>query len=438
MSQSIRSRDNGRFKRNWNSRRRSIRSICAQVVTVCIALSAPRVLVTAGGRAFPDTSARIAVLTDQLPGNMTSAQQRFAATHYVGTQKLTRDLSRPLRAINPQFLVLHYHLGMWQSAPNVMYVVNGNGWGNDYDEVNKHESWFWHNPANQRVASNQDGKLLMNVSDPGFRRYWSDSIAAQVQAGDYDGVFLDSASPALLQWEARNPEDPRLRATGARYNAFPELGGKTWIAAWEEWITDLDRSLAAKGIPLIPNAGALATTWDNTDYSLTAGVFCEGFLDPGLSPVDWRAAMNQTLSLVRQHKIVILQSYVSPTDVAKRRYLLANYLLAKGSQTYVAYFASTLDWYPEWTLDLGVAKGSASRVDDLSWKGVYRRDFANGLVLVNPGERDVRVDLADTFKRVLPEGGGRVAENGTVTGRIATSNVTTLEIRGKSAEILLR
>ena len=147
--------------------------------------------------------------------------------------------------------------------------------------------------------------------------------------------------------------------------------------------------------------------------------------------------MNQTLSLVR-NKIVILQNYVSPSDVAKRRYLLANYLLVKGSRTYISYFQTSLDWYPEWTLDLGVAQKSASKVDELSWKGVYRRDFANGVALVNPDDRSVRVDLGGTFRRVMPEGGGTVAENGTVTGRVATSNVTMLEIPGKSAEILLR
>jgi hypothetical protein len=290
------------------------------------------------------------------------------------------------------------------------------------------------------VTSNQDGKLLMNVSDPGFRRYWSESLAAQVQAGDYDGVFLDSASPALLQWEARSPEDARLRGQGARYNAFPELGGKTWIAAWEDWIRQLNQSLASKGIPLIPNAGAFATTWDNTDYSLSAGVFCEGFFDPGLSTVDWKAAMNQTISLVRQNKIVILQNYLgSPSNLAKRRYLLASYLLAKGSKTYVSYFAtSTLDWYPEWTLDLGSAEKTATTVDDLSWKGVYRRDFAKGVALVNPNTRSVRIDLGGMFKRVEPEGGGAVGADGAAGGRILTSNVTTIEIPGKSGEILLR
>ena len=394
----------------------------------------------ANRRPFPDTSTRIAVLTDQFPGGMTEAQVRFAATHYVGTQKLTLERSRPLRAINPGFLVLHYHLAMWQSAPNVTFITDGNAWANDYAAVNAHESWFWHNREHQRVTSNKDGKLLMNVSEPGFREYWRDSLVRQVEDGEYDGVFLDSASPALLQGEARSPADPRLFADGVRTNTFDELGGKSWIAAWQDWIADLDRSLSTRRIPLIPNVGGLVTTWDNTDYSLTAGVFCEGFLDPGFSTEDWNAAANQTLALVRRNKIVILQNYLpSADDVAKRQFLLASYLLVKGARTYIAYFAlDPLEWYPEWDLDLGAAQKSPVNLGDLSWNGIYRRDFDNGIVLVNPGTSAVQVNLEATFKRTEPTGGGAVSSDGTVSGRVQTIPVTALEIGAKRAEILLR
>jgi hypothetical protein len=394
----------------------------------------------ANRRPFPDTSTRIAVLTDQLPGAMSEAQVRFAATHYVGTQKLTLNLSRPLRAINPRFLVLHYHLAMWQSAPNVLFITDDNTWANDYPSVNAHESWFWHNRERQRVTSNNDGKLLMNVSDPGFRQHWRDSLIRQVENGDYDAVFLDSASPALLQGEARAPADPRLFADGVRTNTFEELGGKSWIAAWEDWIANLNRALSAKGIPLIPNVGGLVTTWDNTNYSLTAGVFSEGFLDPGFTTEDWRAAADQTLALVRGNKIVILQNYLpSANDVARRRFLLASYLLVKGGRTYVVYLASdSLEWYPEWDLDLGAAQTSAVTIDDLSWNGIYRRDFDKGVVLVNPGTSAVRVTLEATFNRIEPVGGGAVSRDGTVSGRVDTIPVTTLEIGAKSAEVLLR
>jgi len=131
-------------------------------------------------RAFPDTSATIAILADQLPGGLTAAQQRVVADRFVGTQKLTLDLSRPLRALKPSFLVLHYHLAIWQSAPGVSFIVDGGTWGNDYREVDKHEAWFWHNANGQRVASSVDKKLLMNVGDAAFTKYWGDSIVEQV------------------------------------------------------------------------------------------------------------------------------------------------------------------------------------------------------------------------------------------------------------------
>src|SRR6185369_7907116 len=189
---------------------------------------------------------------------------------------------------------------------------------------------------------------------------------------------------------------------------------------WEDWIADLDHSLSTKAIPLIPNVGGLVTTWDNSDYSLSAGAFCEGFLDPAFSTEDWKAAANQTLSLVRRNKIVILQNYLpSADDVARRRFLVAGYLLVKGARTYVAYFASNpFEWYPEWDLDLGAAQNSAVTIDDLSWKGIYRRDFDRGIVLVNPGTSAVHVTLDATFNRLTPVGGGAVSRDGTASGHI--------------------
>ncbi len=393
----------------------------------------------ASARAFPDVSTRVGVLTDQLPSAMTDAQVRFAATHYVGSQKLTADVSSRLRAVTPGFLVLHYRLAMWQSAPDVRYILDGRNWSNDFPVVDDHEDWFWHNPSGRRIASNQDGKLLMNIGNPGFRAYWRESLAAQVAAGDYDGVFLDSASPALLQGEARSPVDPRLFDTGVRVNRMPELGDRTWIDAWQDWMADLDASLASKGIPLIPNVGSLITTWDNTDYSLTAGAFSEGFLDPAFDESDWKAAANHTLALVRKNRIVILQNYLrDPGDVARRKYLLANYLLVKGARTYVAYFAAgPLEWYPEWAVALGRPASAAGTVEDLAWAGVYRREFAAGAVLVNPSPRAVHVELGGTLQRVDLVGGGAIGPDGVATGRLATTPVRAIDLAPASAEILL-
>ncbi len=317
-------------------------------------------IVLPSGRSFPDTTATIAILADQLPSGMPAAQQRFAASHYVGTQKQVLPDTQALRALNKNFLVLHYHLAMWQSAPSVEFIINGTTWGNDYPTVTQNETWFWHNSSNERVTSSADQKLLMNVSVSGFQQYWAQSLATQVADGQYDAIFFDSASPALLQGECGGGganQDPRLAGTAAHDTTFAELGNTTWIDAWQTWIAALSSTLAAQGIPLIPNTGPFTTGWDTTDYGLTPGIFSEGFAGTGFAESDWQASTDELLKLAAAGKVMILQNYLSDrSDVATRLYYLGNYLLVKGASTYLDYFANgPLEWYPEWKVDSGRA-----------------------------------------------------------------------------------
>jgi hypothetical protein len=386
--------------------------------------------------AWPDSSASIRILADQLP-TLSSGQLTFAATHFVGSQKLTLAQSAPLRALNPAFLVLHYHLCIWQSAPGVDFILDGTTWSNDYPTVTTHESWFWHDLAGMRIASTADQKILMNLNDPGFAAYWESSLEAQVAAGQYDAIFADSASPALLQAEVGG-QDSRLAGTGAKDSAIAEWGGMTYIQIWQTWIKKLNDDLAAKNIPLIPNTGAFITGWDDTDYSLTAGIFSEGFASPTFATSDWQASTNQLLALAAKGKIMILQNYLSdPTDTATRLYYLANYLLVKGNRTYLDYFASgPLEWYPEWALDLGAPTNTGATVNDLLSGGVYRRDFAKGTVLVNPTSSPVTVTLGATMQLVVPQGGGAIDAAGDTPGTLGTMSVTSVQVPAKGAQIL--
>jgi hypothetical protein len=403
------------------------------------------------GRLFPDTTASIAVLTDQLP-TMNQAQMQFAVSHYVGTEKQLVPVTEALRALSPNFLVLHYHLSMWQSAPSTAFILPNATcmagapvcWANDYPTVTTNESWFWHNASNQRVASSADQKLLMNVSVAGFQQYWEQSLEDQVSAGEYDGIFFDSASPALLQGECGgggSMQDSRLGGTNVKSTVFPELGDVTWVAAWQMWIKKLNDDLAAKGIPLIPNTSAFTTTWDTTDYGLTAGIFDEGFATAGFAMADWIASTNELLKLAAADKIMILQNYLkAANDVATRMYYLGNYLLVKGRHAYLEYFAATpLEWYPEWKIDLGApASGPAPDVSTLLQGGVYRRDFARGSVLVNPSGAAVTVALGGPYQRVVPTGGGAVDASGTEPGSLTMQPVTSLQVQPATAEIVLK
>jgi hypothetical protein len=402
------------------------------------------------GRPYPDTTASIAILTDQLP-TMNPAQMQFATSHYVGTEKQLVAVTQALRALNPSFLVLHYHLSMWQSAPATTFILPdascGAGipvcWANDYPTVTTHEDWFWHNANSERVASTADQKLLMNVSVAGFQQYWEQSLEAQVSAGEYDGIFFDSASPALLQAECGGTaagQDPRLAGTSAASTVFPELGSATWIDAWQTWMKKLNDDLAAKGIPLIPNTSAFTTTWDTTNYGLTSGIFDEGFASTDFAMADWAASTNELLKLSAADKIMILQNYLKTADdVATRMYYLGNYLLVKGSHTYVEYFASgPLEWYPEWKIDLGAPLAApAADVSSLLRTGVYWRDFAKGSVLVNPSGSIVTVALGGTYQRVVPSGGGAVGTSAAEPGSLAMQPVTSIDVQPAGAEIVL-
>jgi hypothetical protein len=397
-------------------------------------------IVLPSGRSYPDTNATIALLVDQLP-SMSVQQMQFATSHYVGTEKQVLSVTRQLRALNANFLVLHYHLCMWQSARSTTFIVDGMNWSNDYPTVTMNENWFWHNASNQRVTSSADQKLLMNVSLAAFAQYWESSLETQVMAGQYDGIMFDSASPSLLQGECGGTgagQDPRLAGTAAHDTSFAELGNTTWIDAWQTWITKLNDDLAAKGIPLIPNTGPFVTGWDTTDYTRTAGIFSEGFASTGFALSDWMASTNELLKLASLDRIMILQNYLkSATDVATRMYYLGNYLLVKGHHTYLDYFASgPLEWYPEWGIDLGAPTTPATTgVSSLASGGVYRRDFAKGSVLVNPSSSPVMVSM--TGNRVVPTGGGAVPASGGPPGSLSMAAVTSVTVAATGAEIVL-
>jgi hypothetical protein len=394
----------------------------------------------ASKRPWPDSTAKTLILADELPNGLSTGQQQFVVAHMVGTQKLTLKDSQPLRALAPNFLVLHYHLAIWQSAPTVTFIVDGNNWGNDYPTVTTHEAWFWHNAAGMRVAAVDDGKLLMNLGSQELIDYWKQSFIAQAKASDADGVFADSAGPDLLQWEAQMPPEPRLAATGARDTAIPELGGRTTIVAWQDFIKQMDAALAAEGLALLPNTGSFTTSWDTTDYSLTAGAFIEGFADPTFAPADWQRSTNKVLDLVAKHKIVIGQNYLkAATDVATRVYYLANYLLVRGERTYLDYFAGgPLEWYPEWDVDLGAPVKSAATVAELMTSGAYQREFAKGWAVVNPADAPVTVTFPAGSKQVVPQGGGAIGADGTAVGSTTTTPVTSLMLAAHAAAIVLK
>lgn len=379
-------------------------------------------------RTFPDSSRRIVCFSDQLtvdmaPSAFSDAQLKFAATKFAGTQKISKSFSDKLRTYNPDFLVLHYRLGIWQSA--VPYITDGEHWGNDLETVKKQEDWFMHAAKDPKVkvASPDDGKLLLDIGNSKLREYYLSSLQTQVEKGAYDGAFLDSSSPASLQYFLGD-KYPEYAGTKVKTSGF--------IGTYETYMQTISNSMAKKGYPIFPNVGAQITSWDTTDYAKCTGAFSEGSLDwqRRYGASDFRLGMDNLLKLVNQDKYLICQTYLKDQEeYAWRMNILCNYLLIKGKHTYISYFADKpFEYYPEFDLDLGASLASAKKgIDDLKSGDLYVRPFEKGTVLVNP-------DLGKTFSYSLPsgrtaylvsfEGGGDILKDGRMEGSLKKTPVT--------------
>ena len=415
--------------------------LCARIYLFTLVFllgTAPTIQADQKKSAFPDVEDAVGVFAEQLPSDMTEGQVEFAAKHYVGSQKLSLSITRKLRRYNPDFIVLHYHLGIWQQQPRHNFIVDGEHWGNDWQEVNQHEDWFWHNEKGERVRSSGDGKYLMNITNPAFQEYWKTSITEQMKKGHYQGVFLDSSSIDLLQGEV-SKSDTRLSKKAAGDRVFAELGGITWREAYERFMTSLTDFIERSGFASIPNIGPRFTVWDKTDYYTTAsGAFVENaFMTTNVA--DWRFAVEKILELTKRNKIVIFQPYLkNDPDIERRMYFLSCYLLIKGRYSYINYFSNNhLSWYPEFNIRLGKPILSLDRLDDLVDAGVYRRQFERGEVYVNSTGSVRTVNLKKACWKVIPQGGGPVSRQGQASGNLEYKEVSEIVLAPWSGEILL-
>ena len=396
-------------------------------------------------RPWPDTRRQIVPFADQLPNSLNATQRWFAATHFAGTQKMLRSEIRQLRAYNPNFLCLHYQLAVG-SGPAAF--IRGDAWVSDWSFVNAQTNWFLLSLAGPRVDQTDwnwdlmDLRYTNNQPATGFPTYWISNCLDRMVAAEDDGVFADSFTPDAYGFGQCTPSHPWLDEVA--------LCQSNWVPNLERFGNAARQALEANpnGFLFLPNLGALVTSWLDMDYGLGHGGMIEGFAfwGPGnyFDPADWRLQMNRALALVQSNKVLICQSYPAAGNATERLFATASYLLVKGGTTYLNLLSSApvaLEYYPEYTLDLGGARGAMPAGIDALWHapwGVYRRDYTNGSVLVNPGGDTVTIpNLGAAYWRAIPSGGGLVNASGSYGGSVSSSVVTNLALPPFSAAVLL-
>jgi hypothetical protein len=363
------------------------------------------------------TSDRIRVFSDQLPDGLSPGLLQFAATHYAGAQKLGASETLALKARNPAFMMIQYRLGLGLGRRT--QIRFGDAWVNEWPP-HPQARWFYRYHG-RRVFQNW-GWYLMNPDDASWRAYYVSQLSRQIASTHADGVFMDSTSV---------PNDFGADTFTPRLPAFDPPWELAWSQKIERWLPFVQSRL---GKPVIVNAGSWVTTRERTDYSGAAGVMIEGFAT-GLAAADWQLELTRALGLVRKDKVVICQSYPDPGDVDARMFDLASYLLIKGAHTYVNFGEGIrVFWFPEYDVDLGAPVDSPGLRQD---QGAFVRHFANGLVVVNPGDSTVRYTLPGAMNLYAPGPGGPVPDSGTFADTSRTQPVTSVTLGPRRAAVLL-
>ena len=403
-----------------------------------------------GPRPWPDTTSGIHVFNDQLSNSMSAAQRQFAAAHYAGTQKMTRSDADLLRQINPNFLILHYRLGLGlgyraiqsgcQPTGDWLRIIEGDDWVVEWPAAVQ-ETWLYHWPeaGADRLLNCDWGWYTAELNDPGWRAYWAGEVLRQVNANDDDGLFMDSLS--VPNYLGHDHFSPALPAVDAAFES-------AWAARIHDWLAWL-QTQAIGSFYLVPNAGAWINGRDDADYSPADGVMVEGFaLEADASPYnldDWRLQMDRSLGMIAQDKALIAQAYVFGGQ--ERMFTLGSYLLIKGSRTYLNLELDLPpEWWPEYDIPIGAPLESAGTdIQNLydPVNQVYRRDFSNGLVLVNPTSpydgsgRSVTYELGGSYSLAVCSGGGELPSGGVPTGSLTYQSVTQVTLPPFTAAVLL-
>jgi len=387
---------------------------------------------------LPDTTDGIYLYADQLDDGVSDAIVRFTATHFAGTQKMVLAENQRYVAVNPNWLLLHYRLG---SSSGPVQYIHDDTWSSDFDQVTTHEDWFMHNMDNARHEDPTDDWYINDISNDGFRQYWVSSVLADMRATGSLGVFGDSFEAGISGYGVTDP-DTRFDGTNPA-NPADWPSGDTWIDQKKEWIDYIEAAFAAtpEKFLFVPNIGAMITGWANVDYSTIDGAMLENF-GYQLAESDWQLGMNRAMKLAAAGKLIIVQSY--PSDLAGRDFLLATYLLLKGTHTFVNLAGMGVTYFPEYALDFGAPLAAApADVSGYAQAGVYRRDFAKGSVIVNPSTTSVGVTLGTTMYQASATGGGTVTDadldgNGNYTsGSLAYAPVTQVTLAPRTAALLL-
>jgi Hypothetical glycosyl hydrolase family 15 len=329
-----------------------------------------------------------------------------------------------IKAINPNALVFLY-----TDTDEQFSNPSNSAWATLIDAINANKWWLYTNSSLSTPVSSfygNGGLTINNSTNTPKNAQGQDAIDYMVNyfvAQEYtpntniDGFFQDNVftTPRVSGDWYRNGND--LPSSSAQAQAAIQSGYERWFALAHQLMPG-KYQIGNIATWYSPGATAVPAGFKN----MTEGGEIEGLIGQTWSTETWDGWQGmenqyfQIMSVVNAPKLVIFDQQDNPTNYQSMRYGLTSCLMNDGYYNFTSNTStySGVYWFDEFNANLGQPVGAAPTA---AWQnGVWRRDFTNGIALVNPKGNGARtVSLGGSFVKLKGTQAPSVNNGQTVT-----------------------
>jgi len=312
------------------------------------------------------------------------------------------ELIEFLKKENPDILLYAYITS--QSVADIDTLSDFEKVRTENYKAAKKNNWWLKNSKGENITYS-DVFWFIKCIDPSdeWNGYLTDMIKKEVEESEvWDGVFLD-VLVSDITW--LNGGDVDIDQDGKK-DTREEMN-----SYWQEQMNDLlDRTRQKISKPVIANVNPI----DIYEEKLN-GVLLEDFPAKWFGKNSWSISMKQYLKELpkknRNPQIYVLNSTSGNTGNSKMykemRFGLSSTLLGDGYHSFDFGFNehSQAWWYDEYEVVLGTAESEAynllDKESEMIKPGLWRRDFYNGITLVNSTDREqVYIFSHEEFEKI--------------------------------------
>jgi hypothetical protein len=312
---------------------------------------------------------------------------------------------KKLRTLNPDILLLAYVY-----SEEVTLQPDSRYGELRYELLSRFADSWWLRDASGNRVSFWPGTNVVNITDDAGvhnGQRWNEFLPKYVKEnvfsnGRWDGVFYDNIWPTVSWLNSGNID---LNRDGKK-DSKTEMDNK-WVAGNKKLLSGTLSAIGSDNI-LMGNSHGFEPYQPYLN-----GIMLESFPAPWENGGTWAGSMKSYTNTkgFREPKIMVVNANTDNRwemeNYRKMRFSLGSVLLGDGyfSFDYGVNDHSQTWWYDEYDIELGRAAGSPINILDKSnrtWKnGVWRRDFENGIVVVNSTSENKNYVFTDeVFSRI--------------------------------------